>query len=70
MPGKEKKKKKRESRVQSCETCEFYEEDQSGVPSCLVSLDEDEFADFVARNTMTCPYFRFYDEYATVRKQN
>lgn len=67
---KETKEKPKKSQSQgSCETCEFYEEDY-GQASCTVSLDEDEFADFAAKNTGSCPYYRYYDEYKTVRKQN
>lgn len=54
----------------SCETCEFYDEDDYEGASCLLSLDEDEFADFAARSTGNCPYYRFYDEYKLVQKQN
>lgn len=53
-----------------CENCEFFEDDEEFGPTCSVGLDEDEFADFLAKQTGKCPYFRYYDEYKTVRKQN
>ena len=52
-----------------CETCEFFEEDDEGC-SCVMNLDEDEFVDFLGRSTGNCPYYRFYDEYKSVQKQN
>lgn len=54
----------------SCESCEFYEYDESSdTYECRLNLDEDERADFLARNTATCPYYRYYDEYTSVRRQ-
>jgi hypothetical protein len=35
-----------------------------------VNLDEDEMGKFLSRSFDDCPYFQFYDEYKTVRKQN
>ena len=64
------KKKTKKAKTVSCESCEFYEDDGYDEPTCLLSLDEDEFADFAAKQTGTCPYYRFYDEYKTVQKQN
>ena len=66
MDERKKKPKKEECR---CETCEFFEDDGEGT-SCAMSLDEDEYALFAAKDTARCPYYRYYDEYATVRKQN
>jgi len=55
----------------SCESCEFYDYDEeSDQYVCFVNLDQDEMADFVGFNTGRCPYFRFYDEYKSVQKQN
>ena len=36
----------------------------------IMQLDEDEMSDFLAHSTRNCPYFRLYDEYKIVRKQN
>ena len=64
------KKEARKKRAGSCESCEFFEDDEQYGPSCAVSLDEDEFAGFLSGRTGNCPYYRFYDEYETVRHQN
>jgi hypothetical protein len=40
---------------------DFYE--------CLVNMDEDDFARFVARGYDNCPYFQLDDEYRIVRHQ-
>jgi len=57
--------------VGTCETCEFYDYDEEWDEYiCSISLDEDEMIDFLGRNTNRCPYYRFYDEYKSVQKQN
>ena len=57
--------------VGSCESCEFYDYDEEWDEYvCMISLDEDEMIDFLGRNTGRCPYYRYYDEYKSVRKQN
>ena len=63
-------KKKVKKQQGSCETCEFYEEDEIYGASCSVNLDEDEYARFAEGRTTDCPYYRRYDEYETVRHQN
>lgn len=66
--GNEKTEKKV---VGSCESCEFYDYDEEWEEYvCNISLDEDEMIDFLGRNTGRCPYYRYYDEYKSVRKQN
>ena len=61
-----------EKKIQSnCESCEFYDFDEEyGENVCNISLDEDEMLDFLGRNTQSCPYYRYYDEYKSVQKQN
>ncbi len=55
----------------NCESCEFYDYDEEyDAYICLCNLDEDEMASFLSRNTGRCPYYRYYDEYKSVRKQN
>ena len=58
-------------RVSRCDDCEFfvYDEDYEEYV-CDMSLDEDEMAEFMAGRTSRCPYYRHYDEYEVVRKQN
>ena len=54
----------------NCETCEFYDYDEElDAYVCDVNLDQDEMMDFLGRNTATCPYYRYYDEYKSVHKQ-
>lgn len=55
----------------SCESCEYYDYDEfSDEYSCKIDLDEDEYLDFVTKKTQECPYYKFYDEYKSVQKQN
>ncbi len=54
-----------------CEECEFYDyDDEADCYTCVVALDEDEMAEFIGRTCFRCPYFRYYDEYKSVRRQN
>lgn len=53
-----------------CECCLYYEFDEEfGFMACSVPLDEDE-AFHYSRPGSACPYFRWYDEYKSVQKQN
>ena len=62
---------KKSEQISRCEECEFYDYDENlDTYSCDMKLDEDEFADFMLGNTSRCPYFRYYDEYKSVSKQN
>ncbi|MBR4255789.1 MAG: hypothetical protein IKQ18_01395 [Clostridia bacterium] len=54
-----------------CEDCEFYDYDEYyDQMYCKQELDEDEMEHFVRGQTSSCPYFKPYDEYMSVRKQN
>ena len=58
-----------------CESCEFFEEGDDEIgDGCALNLDEDEYVAYVVtaggRSGGRCPYYRLYDEYKTVRKQN
>jgi hypothetical protein len=54
-----------------CDDCVYYDYDEELESYvCQMSLDEDEMGSFIAGRTKECPYFRFYDEYKTVQKQN
>ena len=56
--------------AQNCESCEFYDYDEYlDAYVCSMSLDEDEMVNFLSKNTGTCPYYRYYDEYKSVHKQ-
>jgi len=54
-----------------CELCAYYVyDDDEDTYVCTVDLDEDDMAGFLMNNRKECPFFRFGDEYAIVRKQN
>lgn len=54
-----------------CENCENYDyDDDAETFVCLKDLDEDEMYAFITKNVRACPFYREYDEYRTVRKQN
>lgn len=54
-----------------CENCENYDFDEdSETYVCTKDLDEDEMYSFITKKVRECPYYRVYDEYRTVRKQN
>lgn len=68
----ENKKTKTKTKPKSnCESCEFYTYDEEyGEYVCSVSLDIDDMADFLSKQTNNCNYYRYYDEYKSVQKQN
>ncbi len=54
-----------------CEECMYYEFDEdSETYGCIINLDEDEAQKFMEGTCERCSYFRFYDEYKMVKKQN
>ena len=54
----------------SCETCVFYDYDEEyDAYECQVNLDQDELSQFLYGKN-ACPFYRFYDEYKSVQKQN
>lgn len=54
----------------SCESCVFYDYDEeTDAYFCAVDLDQDDLATFLSGKVQACPYYRFYDEYKSVRKQ-
>ncbi len=55
----------------NCETCMYYDYDEYYQEYiCIIDLDEDESVDFVTGCSNECPYYRYYDEYKSVQKQN
>lgn len=55
----------------NCENCAYYEyDDYYDTYSCTINLDEDEMENFLSHSTYNCPYFKLYDEYGMVKKQN
>ena len=65
-------KSKEKNMYADCEHCEYYFFDGDTMEDvCLADLDEDDEVDFLMHgNGKVCKYFRPYDEYKTVRKQN
>ena len=54
-----------------CEDCEHYDYDEyTDEYVCTMNLDEDEYVRYLTKDRRGCPYYRQYDEYKTVRKQN
>ena len=62
---------KKEKKVQgSCESCAYYTYDEEyEYYVCEANLDEDEMSAFLRGAEFSCPFYRFGDEYAIVRKQ-
>ena len=55
----------------NCESCVFFDYDEDVEANvCTMNLDEDEMVRFLSGRTKSCPYYRFYDEYKSVQKQN
>ncbi len=55
----------------TCETCEFYDDKWGdGVLECTKDLDEDELYRNLSDPGARCPYYKYYDEYKSVRNQN
>ncbi len=54
-----------------CESCMYYDYDEDyDVYTCELDLDQDDMENFLTSNTSECPYYRFYNEYISVRRQN
>ena len=54
----------------SCESCQYYDYDEyTNSYFCNLNLDEDEMSEFLAGNTKSCKYYKFYDEYKSVQRQ-
>lgn len=54
-----------------CETCEYFDWDddiQDNV--CFAKLDEDEYYRLSYSPAGNCPFYKYYDEYKSVQKQN
>ena len=55
----------------SCDGCLYFDYDEEMQEEiCTLDLDEDEWVRVVSSHSAACPYYRFYDEYKTVQKQN
>ena len=57
--------------TQSCDTCEFFDWDEELQENvCFADLDEDDYGRLMQNRSAKCPYYKYYDEYKTVQKQN
>ena len=55
----------------NCDSCVYYDlVDDDGSYGCTMDLDEDEMVSYLTGRSAACPYYRFYDEYKSVQKQN
>ena len=60
-----------QKRYGNCESCEFYDYDEYYDDYyCKVNIDQDERESYISGSNNFCPYYRFYDEYKSVQKQN
>lgn len=54
-----------------CESCVHYDAiDEYGTLGCTVDVDEDDLYRERTDRHQGCPYYKFYDEYKSVRRQN
>lgn len=71
MTQKDKKNTAQGAAATPCESCVYYDEiDEDGTLGCVVDIDEDELMRERTQPHAACPYYRFYDEYKSVQKQN
>ncbi len=55
----------------SCDICMYYDYNEEIEDyECNLSLDQDDYQRFRSSKSKDCPYFRFYDEYKSVQRQN
>ena len=53
-----------------CDTCANYVYDEDWeCYTCMVNMDEDDYARFVTSSYRQCPFYKNGDEYAVVRHQ-
>ncbi len=63
-------KSPKKNKSTTCETCSNYVYDEDWEEyTCMVNLDEDEYARFISETNYSCPYYRLDDEYKIARKQ-
>ncbi len=64
-------KKDKKQQYTNCESCMYYDwDDLMDDYVCGLYLDEDEMIRFMQHPYSSCPYYKFYDEYKMVQKQN
>ena len=64
--------KEKQPEVADCENCMYYDysDDEDSAKECQMSMDEDDLIRVLSSGDKRCPYFRYWDEYKFVRKQN
>ena len=71
MEQQNKKPYVKKQKAPDCESCTFYDYDEfTDEYYCRANLDEDDVARLSASHRAVCPFYRQYDEYKSVRKQN
>ena len=66
-----KKAKNKKEAPSQCDMCAYYDYDEEWEEYvCAMNMDEDEAVRYYSGGHQNCPYFRFYDEYKIVQKQN
>lgn len=54
----------------NCESCMHFLYDENVADyACEMELDEDEMLLYATQRFRHCPYYRYHDEYLSVRKQ-
>lgn len=55
----------------NCDNCAYYDyDDEYETYVCIMNLDQDEMEKFVTFTFNSCPYYKAYNEYTMVKKQN
>ena len=66
-----KEKKKNTKKPTPCESCAYFDViDEDGALGCTIDIDEDDAYREREDSRSSCPYYKFYDEYKSVQKQN
>lgn len=64
-------KKKKTKKATPCESCAHYDVIyEDGTLGCTIDIDEDDAYRERADHRSACPYYKFYDEYKSVQRQN
>ena len=64
-------KKNESPSAAACESCVYFEYDEElDSDVCTVDFDQDEYARYISGTNSACPYYKYYDEYKSVRNQN
>ena len=71
MTTEKKNIKKKKEKPTPCESCAHFDViDEDGTLGCTIDIDEDDAYRERSDHRAGCPYYKFYDEYKSVQKQN